>query len=76
MKQATVDNFKPLKVWDKDDLWAIKINEKIMNTIAMDNQPLSIVNDQGFNDLLARLEPIYLILSRKYVNEVMLPRAY
>ena len=44
--------------------------------IPIDNQPFSIVNDKGFIVLLAHLEPIYLIPSRRYFNEVMLPRAY
>ena len=44
--------------------------------IAIDNQPFSIVNDKGFIELLAHLDPRYLIQSRKYFNEVMLQRAY
>ena len=43
---------------------------------AMDNQPLSIVNDQGFIYLLAHLEPKYFIPSRNFFNEVMILRAY
>ena len=44
--------------------------------IAIDNQPFSIVNDKGFIDLLAHLEPSYLIQNKEYFNEVMLQRAY
>ena len=44
--------------------------------VAMNNQPFSIVNDQGFIDLMAHLELRYLILSRKYFDEVMFPLAY
>ena len=76
MKQATMNDFQPLKVWGKYDPRAIKTNEKIINMIAIDNQPFSIVSDKGFIELLAHLEPRYLIPSRKYFNEVMLPRAY
>lgn len=76
MKQASMDNFKPIKVWNINDAGATKIHTKIMNMIAMDNQPFSVVNDQGFIELLAHLEPRYLIPSSKYFNEVMLPDVY
>ena len=75
MKQATMDDFKPLKVWENDQR-AIKINEKIINMTAVDNQPLSIVNNQGMIDNLAHLDPKNLILIRKYFNDVMLLSAY
>ena len=44
--------------------------------IAMDNQPFTITSDQGFIDLLATLEPCYLIPSTKYFTDTMLPKAY
>ena len=44
-----------------------------MNMIAMDNQPFSITNDQGFIDLLAALEPSYLIPNTKYFTGTMFP---
>ena len=37
--------------------------------IAMDYQPFSIVEDQGFIKLLAELEPRYVTPSTKYFNE-------
>ena len=47
-----------------------------MNMIAMDNQPFSVTSDQGFIDLLATLEPSYLIPSNKYFTDTMLPQTY
>ena len=44
--------------------------------IAMDNQPFTITSDQGFIDLLATLEPCYLIPSTKYFTNTMLPQSY
>ena len=38
----------------------------------MDNQPFSIVEYQGFIELLVKLEPRYVIPSTKYFNETML----
>ena len=76
MKQATMNDFKPLPVFGTDDPRTIMLNEKIINMIAIDNQPFSIVDDKRFIDLLAHLDPRYLFPSRNYFNEVMLPRAY
>ena len=44
--------------------------------IAMDNQPFSITSDQDSIDLLAALEPGYLIPSTKYFTDTMLPQNY
>ena len=44
--------------------------------IAMDNQPFSITSDQGSIDLLAAIEPGYLIPSTKYFTDIMLPQTY
>ena len=45
--------------------------------IAIDRQqPFSIEEDQGFIELLAELEPRYVIQSTKYFNETMLPQDY
>ena len=76
MKQSTMNDFKNFKLWGKDDPKTIMVNKKIINMIAIDNQLFSIVNDKGFIELLAHLEPRYLIPSRKYFNEVMLQQAY
>ena len=65
----------PLRSGENDQK-AIKYNETIINTTDIDNHPFSIVNDQGMIDNLAHLDPRYLIPSRKYFNDVMLPKAY
>ena len=44
--------------------------------MASDNQPFSIVEDQGFIELLAHLEHCYLIPSRKYFTQEALPKLY
>ena len=41
--------------------------------IAIDTQPFSFTSDQGFIDLLATLEPGYLIASTKFFTNTMLP---
>ena len=42
----------------------------------MDNQPFLITSDWGFIDLLAALEPSYLIPSDKYFTDTMLSQTY
>ena len=63
MKHSTITDFKNFKPLGKDDPKTIIFNEKIINMIAIYNQPFSIVNDKGFIKLLAHLEPRYLIPS-------------
>ena len=47
-----------------------------MNMIAIDNQPFSIAEDQGFIELLAHIQPKYMLPSRRYFSDVMLPKTY
>ena len=70
------ESFGQKKIWDINDHRAIPIHQKIMKMIAIDNQPFTIVEDQGFIELLAHLQPKYMIPSRRYFSEVMLPNAY
>ena len=44
--------------------------------IALDLQPLSIVDDVGFICLMALVEPRYPIPSRRYLSDVTIPRMY
>ena len=44
--------------------------------IVMDNQSFSIVEDQGFIELLLKLELRYVIPSTKYFNENMLQQVH
>ena len=44
--------------------------------MALDNQPFSMVEDDGFIDLMAHLQPQYLIPSRRYFADKMLPQVY
>lgn len=55
---------------------AAKITEKVLNFIVLDGQPLSVVGDQGFRQLMNHLEPRYDMVSRKYLSETALPELY
>ena len=42
-----------MKLWDINISKAFNFHKKVMNMIAMENQPFSIVVDNGFIELLA-----------------------
>ena len=52
------------------------ISNKIVKLMASDDQPFSIVEDQGFIELLADFEHRYLIPSRKYFTQEALSKLY
>ena len=60
--------FRPKKYWDINNHRSAAIHQKIMNAIAIDNQPFSI-------ELLAHIQPKYMLPSRRYFLDVMLLNA-
>lgn len=77
MNQMTLEeSFSQKKYWDINDHRSVAIHQKVMNMIAIDNQPFSIAEDQGFIELLAHIQPKYMIPSRRYFSDVMLPNTY
>jgi len=67
--------YKKLK-YNKDHPRAKAINQKIIECIALDNQPFSIVQDAGFTKLVEYLEPRFAMPSRKYFTDICLPELY
>ncbi len=52
------------------------IHAKIGEMIAIDYQPFSIVEDQGFINLMSHLEPRCTMPSPKYFTETVIPKIY
>ena len=52
------------------------ISMKILALVVKDLQPFSIVEDEGFVNLLAYFEPRYQPISRKYLTENLLATKY
>ena len=76
-KQLTLmDSLASKKIWDINDPRSRAVNEKIMKMMALDNQPFTMVEDDGFIELMAHLQPRYLLPSRRYFSDTMLPRVY
>ena len=77
MNQITLEeSLSQKKHWDINDQRSISIHERAMNMIAIDNQPFSIAEEQGFIELLAHIQPKYMLPSRRYFSDVMLPKTY
>nr|CAD2203228.1 unnamed protein product [Meloidogyne enterolobii] len=77
LKQMRIDLCAQTKsAWDKDGLKTLEVNRAIMEFIATDIQPFSVVQDSGFKRLIALLKPQYNLPSRNFFSEKMLPCIY
>ena len=75
MKQkqmSIVESQDRVRPWDINDRRAQKVHRCIIQMIALDCQPFSIIEDPGFTQLLHELEPRYSLPSRKYFVEKIL----
>lgn len=52
------------------------VNDRIIEFIALDDQPFSVVEDKGFRKLIAHLEPRYNIRCRRFFSDLSLPALY
>ena len=76
-KQLTLEAAEDrVKLWNCSDPQAQRITHRIGEMVALDCQPLSIVEDTGFLRLMKEMEPIarYVVPSRKYITDVILPQ--
>ena len=69
-------SFASRQIYNINDHRSKAINEKILKMMALDNQPFSIVEDDGFIDLMAHLQPQYMLPSCRYFSDTMLPQVY
>ena len=70
------DVFEKAKKFASDGAKAKGITTKIMEFIALDDQPFSVVEDVGFRRLIEHVEPCYTVPSRRYFSDVCLPEIY
>ncbi|XP_067120294.1 zinc finger BED domain-containing protein 4-like [Centruroides vittatus] len=74
MKQLTPYNCQEkTKKWDINDPQAVKYHYLIAKMIAIDNEPVNIVERSGFKRLLNETLPRYAIPSRPYFSEKIIP---
>lgn len=60
----------------RDGKRALAITRKIAEFILLDDQPLSVVSNVGFQSLMEHLEPRYAIPSRHYFVENVIPQLH
>jgi len=76
-KQHTLEEtFKRREKFPRDSDKAKKITERIVEFIALDDQPIAVVENTGFRRLLELLEPRYALPSRHYISDTALPELY
>ncbi|XP_051811092.1 zinc finger BED domain-containing protein 4-like [Acanthochromis polyacanthus] len=71
--QPLLRSFNKAKAFNSDHPKVKEINKKIIEFIALDNQPFSVVEDAGFRRLMMHLEPRYAMPSRRFFSDVALP---
>lgn len=76
-KQLTLtETFEKKIIWDVNDTKSKQYHYLIAKMIALDNEPLSIVERAGFKRLLEKALPRYRIPSRTYMTENIIPDIY
>ena len=67
MTQKTVTElFDKIKVWKSAEPRSKNIDKLILEMIATDNLPFSVVQNIGFQRLISKLEPRFEIKSEKF----------
>lgn len=69
-QQPLLQSFDKATKYSSDHPKVKALNNKIMEFIALDNQPFSVVEDVGFSRLMMYLEPRYAMPSRRYFSDV------
>ena len=62
--------------YKRDSIEKKQIDDLVLGLITKDIQPLSVVENEGFRDLVHRLDRRYEIVSRSHLTEVLLPEKY
>lgn len=76
-KQLTLlESFQKKSLWSVNDAKAKKYHYLIAEMIAIDNEPLSIVEKVGFKRLLQQALPRYELPSRTYISQKIVPDIY
>lgn len=76
-RQVTVaECFERQKPYSVENPHYKEITNAVARMIALDFQPFSVVEDEGFKKLLQVLDPRYQIPSRKHFSETVIPKIY
>ncbi|KAG9261302.1 zinc finger BED domain-containing protein 4-like [Astyanax mexicanus] len=75
-QESLLQSFERQGKLSPDNVKAKEITEKVLNFIVLDDQPLSVVENEGFRSLMEYLQPRYSLPSRRYLSETALPELY
>ncbi|XP_065908971.1 zinc finger BED domain-containing protein 4-like [Dysidea avara] len=64
------------KPWDINDTRSQRVHKRIGEMLAVDCQPLLMVEDVGFKRVLQTLEPHYKCPNRKYFTDTIVPKIF
>lgn len=64
------------KIWDINHPKAVELHYAIAQMIAVDNQPYSFVEDEGFRNLMLKAQPQYKVPCREYFKQTIIPKMY
>ena len=73
---GTSGGFHPQRKFDKNDPRQKAITDALIKMIVKDLQPVYIVEREGFRDFVNVLEPRYTIVSRKHLQQTLLPSCH
>ena len=76
LKQSTLEGLGERKKTSPDYPCTKELTYRLAVMIAIDLQPFSIVEDVGFRQLVAALEPRFSLPSRRYLSEVVIPEIH
>ena len=68
--------FERGRPWEFNDPRSLNIHRVIAQMVAVDDQPFSIVSNDGFRALIGALEPRYKLPSESYLRQTAIPELY
>jgi len=75
-QQSVMAAFSHGKPWEFNDPRSLRLTRLIAEMIAVDDQPFSVVCDDGFRRLVHALEPRYTLPSDTYMRKTAVPELY
>ena len=73
---GTSSGFHPQRKFDRNDPRQKAVTDALIKMIVKDLQPVYIVEREGFRDFVNALEPRYTIVSRKHLQQTLLPSCH
>ena len=72
LRQLSIkETFERRQIWDINEHKTKMANQKVFNMLVSDNLPWSHVENQGFIELMAHMQPRYQIPSRTFFSNML-----